>query len=205
MGEGVYGTCSSQSICDNYLRSPSDLALDMDMKRSVKLVSYSAGSVVALVCAFLVWVSWPVSIEGSWSGYATKCMCESYNFLRFEDGKISQYSNIHSTHFDIGEYTQQEGGRYTIKIYEVKRESYVLGEENIITPEKTWEVVPRRYFLRHPYYEYDSEPLIPVAEFLFPVPPWKNADKIMETAEERDAKNEREWIEHERLQNEKSR
>ena len=52
----------------------------------------------------------PGTIEGSYRGLATPCMCDSVNFLRFHDGKLIMYSSNHPPANLVGRYEMNPDG-----------------------------------------------------------------------------------------------
>ena len=56
-------------------------------------------------------------IEGMWQNhFYTDCMCDSYNFLLFLDGKIDSYPDKHLTDYSAGTYEDLGSGRYKVTI-----------------------------------------------------------------------------------------
>ena len=92
-----------------------------------------------LLAALLTIAFYPGDLEGIWHNelYAS-CMCDSRNFLLFEDGSISFYSDTHHSDFDIGTYQKREDGLYDVVLFTKGTSPY------------KWTVRPHRFWWMPP-------------------------------------------------------
>ena len=75
----------------------------------------------------------PGTIEGSYRGRMTQCMCDSMNFVRFHDGKVFSYSSKHPPARLIGRYERNWNGSTSVYMFPIRE-----GE----TEKLTWRVTP---------------------------------------------------------------
>ena len=82
------------------------------MKRIVmKLI----GGLLTLIVLATIIAFFPAPIEGNWLSSTVSCMCDSYNFLRFEDGMVLQISEAHPPPIWIGNYKKIGWGKYIME------------------------------------------------------------------------------------------
>ena len=76
------------------------------------------GSTALLVSLLL----WPSPLTGDWvpGDASLSCMCDSHNFIRFEDGKILLVRALHPPPEWIGEYHQTGIASYTLHFWDME-------------------------------------------------------------------------------------
>ena len=67
--------------------------------------------------AFVGLLILPTPLEGNWRTTTIVCMCDSHNFLRFEDGKVLYMSEHHPPPDWIGTYERIGWGKYKVDLY----------------------------------------------------------------------------------------
>jgi hypothetical protein len=72
------------------------------------------GWILALFALFALIAFFPAPIEGNWLSAIVVCMCDSHNFVRFEDGKVLWVSEAHAPPTWIGNYEKIGWGTYTM-------------------------------------------------------------------------------------------
>ncbi|MEC5128026.1 hypothetical protein VSU19_14770 [Verrucomicrobiales bacterium BCK34] len=96
------------------------MATDVDAKpkRRVSVAMRLILITAAILTLIITCLSIPVSsIEGIWrSPSLISCMCDAYSFWELKDGVITYYSDKHNSGYQIGEYSQQEDGRFKLTI-----------------------------------------------------------------------------------------
>lgn len=81
----------------------------------------------------------PGNLEGTWHNQIyVNCMCDSRNFLLFEDGDISFYSDGHESRLNIGTYRALGDGKYEVNY----SNSSGTKKSWVVTPKLLWWTPP---------------------------------------------------------------
>ena len=84
--------------------------------KTLKKIAVRLGYTALGLCALFA-AGWfvPFPIEGNWLSSELGCMCDSHNFMRFEDGKILHMSEHHPPCGWLGSYQRKGWGQYEIE------------------------------------------------------------------------------------------
>ena len=86
-------------------------------RKLAKLVPGAVGGLVVALIFYCVLGRSRYPIDGIWrSDYYNSCMCDSYNFFVFRDGRIIRYSDQHLTDYAAGSYEELGRGYYRVTL-----------------------------------------------------------------------------------------